>query len=104
MPVTPGRLAVLIAGGAAAVALAVAPVAGADPVWPVGGGEPADATIAELADQGYDVQVNWVNGYPDVPLSQCWVNAIHNPDGPPTSQHPLATVYVDIGCPSENLD
>jgi hypothetical protein len=103
MSLNPGYFApLLVAAGIAAIA--VAPLAAADPVWPVGGGEPADATIEDLEEQGYDIQVNWVTGYPTVPLSECWVDAIHNPDGPPTNQDPLAIVYVDIGCPSNNID
>jgi hypothetical protein len=91
----------LVAAGTTGIV--VAPVAAADPVWPVGGAEPADATIEDLETQGYDVQINWVSGYPTVPLSECWVDAIHNPDGPP-SRTALSIVYVDIGCPSNNFD
>jgi hypothetical protein len=98
----PGHVSALLVAMSATAS--IAPVAAADPVWPVAGAESADATLHDLADQGYSVQINWVTGYPDVALSECWVNAIHNPDGPPTDQHPLATVYVDIGCPSSNFD
>ena len=66
-------VAALIAGGAAAASMAMTPIGAAEPVWPVGGGEPADATIQDLETQGYDVQINWVTGYPTVPLSECWV-------------------------------
>jgi hypothetical protein len=103
MSLNPGYFAPLLAAAGIA-AIAAAPSAAADPVWPVGGAEPADATIEDLEEQGYDIQVNWVTGYPTVPLSECWVDAIHNPDGPPTSQDQLAIVYVDIGCPSNNID
>jgi hypothetical protein len=89
---------------AAGTAIAVGPIAAADPVWPVAGNQPASDIVEELAAQGYDIQVNWVTGYPTVPLSWCWVDAIHNPDGPPTREKPLAIVYVDIGCPSNNFD
>ena len=98
-----GRMAALATLGAAVSAL-VAPIAAADPVWPVAGAEPADATLRDLAAQGYNVQINWVGGYSNVSLSECKVTAIHNPDGTPTSQNPLATVYVDISCPSNNFD
>jgi hypothetical protein len=101
MSLRPGSIAPLLV--AAGASIAIAPIAAADPVWPVGGGEPADATLQDLATQGYDVQVNWVSGYPTVPLSECWVDAIHHPDGP-ASPNTLSTVYVDIGCPSENID
>jgi hypothetical protein len=62
----------------------------------------ADATIRDLAAQGYNIPVNWVTGYPNVPLYECWVDAIHNPDGPPNPKT-LDTVYVDMGCP-EHVD
>lgn len=91
----------LVAAGAAAIA--VVPIAAADPVWPYAGAEPADATIEDLEDQGYDVQVNWVSGYPTVPLYKCWVDAIHNPDGAPNPKT-LNVVYVDVGCPSNVFD
>ena len=80
-----------------------APIARADPVWPVGGGEDAASTIDDLQSQGYDVAINWVSGYPTVPLFECWVDAVHNPDGPANPTR-LSTVYVDIGCPSNNFD
>jgi hypothetical protein len=104
MSVNPGYFAAtLIATGAAAALMAIAPISAADPVWPVGGAEPADATIQDLETQGYDVQINWVTGYPSVPLSECWVDAIHNPNTRPREDI-LTTVWVDIGCPSSNFD
>jgi len=89
--------------GAAALPITGTAIAAADSQWPVAGAESASATLQDLAAQGYDIQINWVSGYPDVPLSECWVDDIHNPDGRP---HPgtLSTVYVDIGCPSSDLD
>jgi hypothetical protein len=99
-----GRSAALVAAIGAALSAAAMPTASADPVWPVAGAEPADATLRDLAAQGYDVQINWVGGYSNVSLSECKVTAIHNPDGAPTSHNPLATVYVDISCPSNNFD
>lgn len=102
MSIKRGRFAALAIVLGAAVS--AAPVAAADPVWPVAGAEPADATLRELAAQGYDVQINWVGGYSDVSLSECKVTGIHNPDGAPTGHDPLATVYVDVSCPSNNFD
>ena len=99
-----GQLAGLVIALATIGSAANGAIAAADPVWPVAGAEPADATLRDLAAQGYVVQINWVGGYSGVPLSECSVNAIHNPDGPPTSKYPLATVYVDIGCPNNNFD
>ena len=104
MSLNPGHFAAaLIATGAAVASMAVAPISAADPVWPVGGAEPADATIQDLETQGYDVQINWVTGYPSVPLYECWVDAIHNPNTGPREDI-LTTVWVAIGCPSSNFD
>jgi hypothetical protein len=102
----PGLFTVmLIATGAAVASIGRAPITAADPVWPFGGAEPADATIEDLEAQGYTVQINWVSGYPTVPLFECWVDDIHNPNGPGSpSPNTLAIVWVDIGCPSNNFD
>ena len=87
---------------AAAASITVAPIAAADPIWPVAGAESASATIEDLEAEGYNVAINWVNGYNTVPLSQCTVNAIHNPDRSPDSQNTFTTVYVDVECPDSN--
>ena len=87
----------LVAAGIAAIA--VVPIAAADPVGPVPGNQSAADTLSELQAQGYAPQINWVTGYPNVPLSECWVDSIHNPDGPPINENALAIVHVDIGCP-----
>jgi hypothetical protein len=85
----------LISAGATA-SIALAPIATAAPgVLPEPGSEDASATIKDIKAQGYDVQINWDNGYPDVPLSQCWVNDINTAD----TTGPLPTAYVDIECP-----
>jgi hypothetical protein len=81
--------------GAAAVALAAAPVAAA---------AGADATIADLEAQGYDVQINWVNGFDTKPLSTCTVTNVNNPDRSGAPPQPGATVYVDVRCPNHNDD
>ena len=44
------------------------------------GDQSASATIEDLEAQGYNVQINWVNGNISQPLSQCSVSAIHNPN------------------------
>jgi hypothetical protein len=77
-------------------------ISAADPIWPVAGDESASATIADLEAEGYNVAINWVNGYNTVPLSQCTVNAIHNPDRSADSQKTFTTFYVDIECPDSN--
>jgi hypothetical protein len=90
---------------AAAVSIAVAPTAAAEPVWPVAGAESADATIADLEAQGYNVQINWVSGVSNVSLTECKVLAIHNPDhSPPGSEMGFTTVYVDVSCPNRDDD
>jgi hypothetical protein len=89
---------------AAAVLLTPAPVAVAEPVWPFAGAESAGATIDDLQAQGYDVQINWVSGVSSVPLSQCKVTGIHNPNHSPPSGTALETVYVDVSCPNRDDD
>jgi hypothetical protein len=94
---------VRLIGAALSALIMTAPTASADPVWPGGGAQPADATINELADKGYDVQINWVSGYPTVPLVESWVDDIHNPNATPSDGKSLSTVYVDVGCPSNDF-
>jgi hypothetical protein len=84
---------VLVSAGAAAV---VAPIAAADPALPQPGSEDASATINDLESRGYDVQVQYTNGLPDVDLSQCWVNTINTNDA---AAGGLRTVYIDVECP-----
>jgi hypothetical protein len=98
MSLNPRYFAPLLAAAATA-ATAVVPIAAADPIGPVPGNQSAADTLSELQAQGYALQINWVTGYPDGPLSECWVDAIHNPDGAPASQNTLAIVHVDVGCP-----
>ena len=88
--------AVLSSAGAAA-AIAMAPTAAANPgILPQPGSENASDTINDLVAQGYNVQVNWVNGYPRVTLSQCSVTGINTADA---TSGALRTVYIDIVCP-----
>ena len=67
---------------AAAAAIASAPIAAAEPALPTAGGESASATLSDLQSQGYNVAVNYLQGRPNVPLSECRVNAINNPSAP----------------------
>ncbi|MBV8928481.1 MAG: hypothetical protein JO152_05085 [Mycobacteriaceae bacterium] len=94
--------ALIAVGGAASIA--VAPLAAADPVWPLPGAESASATIADLQAQGYDVQINWANGYSWTPLWKCSVSGINNPDRSPGSDKTTTTVYVDVVCPHDDWD
>lgn len=76
----------------AATSLAFAPVAAADPpALPEPGSEDAAATISDLRDQGYRVQLNWVNGSPNASLDQCSVDDINTVEG--------NVAYVSVDCP-----
>lgn len=92
-------LARLVAGSfiaGAAVLSAVAPIALADPPdIPEPGSESAGQTVQDLQNQGYQVQLNWVNGSPNAPLSQCSVTDIDTAGS--AGSQPLA--YVSVDCP-----
>jgi hypothetical protein len=96
--VAPAFVAVSIAAGA----VFAGAVAAAGPVWPLPGGGSASDTIADLEDQGYNVQINWVNGRSTTPLSQCSVSAIHNPNRSTDPPDTFTTVYVDVSCPDDD--
>jgi uncharacterized membrane protein len=91
MSLAPCRRFVLLACAVATVSITVAPVASADG---------ADSTIAGLKAKGYDVQINWVNGFDTEPLSTCTVTAVDNPDSSAPPPGTVTTVYVDVTCPN----
>jgi len=97
MPLDSRPFALRVLGLAFAVPIVLAPQASADPPPPIpeAGSESAAATIGDLDDAGYDVQIQYENGTPDSPLSQCTVTDI-NTVGSAGSQ-PLA--YMTINCP-----
>ena len=97
-------IALLVPSTGAAALLALAPIAAADPVWPSAGDRSASATIEDLEAQGYNVQINWVNGGSIQPLSQCSVPAIHNPNRSGEPPETFTTVYVDVSCPDYSDD
>ena len=72
--------------GGATAAVAAAPLAGASG---------ADAVIANLQSEGYDVQINWVNGFDTQKLSDCTVTGVDNPDHSGAAPEPGDTVYVN---------
>ena len=83
------------------MSLAVAPMAVADPV---AGEQSASSAIDELQAEGYDVQINWMNGSRSDSLSECSVTAVHNPNRsgePPTT---FTTVWIDVLCPEHHND
>src|SRR5262249_46041792 len=47
---------------------------------PPAGATGADAVIADLQAQGYDVQLNWVSGFDTQQLSDCTVTGVDTPD------------------------
>jgi hypothetical protein len=83
----------------AAAALALAPQALADPPdLPNAGDESAASTVGAYDDANYDVQLQYENGVPDVPLSQCTVTNIDTSGN--ADDQPLA--YITINCASTN--
>ena len=89
----------LVAGGAVVAALAAAPLADADAGFPTAGSESVGATVTDLKAQGFSVVVNYLEGQPDVPLSECHVTAIDDPNAP-TADPSTVTVSVDVACPN----
>jgi len=85
---------------AGAVVLAAAPAARADPSSLVG--QPADAAVADLQGQGFDVRINWVNGFDTKPLSECRVAGVDDPNSAPPPPGTFTTVYVDVTCPNHD--
>ena len=96
----PRRLrACLVAAGVVAATIVTAPVAAADLVVPTAGSESPGATVKDLKAQGFSVVINYLEGTPDVPLSECHVTGIDNPNAP-TADPSTVTVSVDVACPN----
>jgi hypothetical protein len=95
--------------GAATFGIAAAAtvgLAGQASAAPLENGSASDA-INQLKAEGYSVQLNLTNGYPDVPLSECSVLGVHGLSGTDAAGKPLTpaevgTVYVDVNCPEDN--
>jgi hypothetical protein len=96
----PTTLATWLMCAGAAASIAAAPIASAEPVFPRAGTESASATVMDLEAQGFDVVINWLQGHPNVPLSECRVNTINNPNREAPDPATLAIVYVDVVCPN----
>jgi len=90
-------LTYFVCAGAAA-SIAASPIASADPVFPTAGTQSASATVMDLESQGFEVVINFLQGQPNVPLSECRVNGINNPSHMVPAA--LSTVYVDVLCPN----
>ncbi|ADT97807.1 MULTISPECIES: hypothetical protein [Mycolicibacterium] len=88
------RFAGVPAAAAVIGSLAVVAPATAQPSLPEAGNETPGATIRQLSNAGYDVEVNWVAGEPsNIPLSQCTVTRIDT-SAPPTA-------WVSVNCPPD---
>lgn len=96
--IRPLRNVALVAVATGVCAAIGAPVAGADPT--AANGQPASAVIDDLKAQGYNVQINWVNGFDTKPLSECRVTGINDPGDAPPTDGTFTTVYVDVACPN----
>jgi hypothetical protein len=82
----------LLAAAGLIASMSLTPVATAQP--PEAGTESPANTIRQLANQGFDVQVNWVDGEPsNIPLSECSVTRIDT-SAPPTA-------WVSVDCPPD---
>ena len=95
-----------VAAGAA-VSVAAAPIAAADTILPVPGNGPASDAIQQVQAAGYNVSINWLEGHPNVPLSECKVTGISGLRVTMTSTDMLLmepagvdTAYVDVTCPN----
>jgi hypothetical protein len=91
----------LVAAGGTAAVIAAAPVAAADVALPTAGSESVSTTVHDLKAQGFNVVVNYLEGPPDVSLSECQVTAIDNPSAP-TANPSSVTVTVEVACPNAN--
>jgi hypothetical protein len=67
---------------------------------PVDSGGPADSVIGDLKAEGYNVVINWLNGYDTVPLWACTVQNVNNPNASAPPPGTFTTVYVDVTCPN----
>jgi hypothetical protein len=77
------------------VSIALAPMAFADPPnIPEPGSESAAATIGDLDNLGYDVNLQYENGVPKAGLSQCTVTEINTV----VSAGRQKVAYVTINC------
>ena len=90
----PSALSVVGLIGALPILLA-APALADPPAIPEAGSESAAATIGDLDDAGYDVQIQYENGTPEVPLSQCAVTNIDTVGSAGSQQ----LAYLTINCP-----
>ncbi len=92
----------------AAVSIAGAPSAAADPILPTAGNGSASDAVSQLQAAGYDVSINFLEGNPNVPLSECRTQSISGLKGMTTATDvmmmlmdgQLSQVSIDVTCPN----
>lgn len=98
-----------VVAGAALSPVAAPTAAASDEILPRPGDGPADVAIQQLQSAGYNVSINWLEGYPNVPLRECKVTGISGLSGSTrptdvmmmlTEPAEFETVYVDVSCPN----
>lgn len=101
------RSAAWLVAASAGLLLATAPSAAADVPLPVPGNGPASDAITQLQSAGYNVMINWLEGHPNVPLSECKVTGISGLRVSMTSDGAMMmqpasfdNAYVDVACPN----
>jgi hypothetical protein len=94
------KTALCLAIAGAAASIASAPLAAASTDLPTPGAGPASEAIDQLQAQGFNVSINWIEGHPNVPLRECKVTSVNDPNSSPVSSPAQATVYVDVACPN----
>ncbi|TPG28276.1 hypothetical protein [Mycolicibacterium hodleri] len=97
------RCLAVLAGAVAVSVVGYAPAAAADPSSSANG-RSASTVVDDLESQGYNVQINWVNGFDTKPLSDCWVTGVNNPGDTAPTDGTFTTVYVDVSCPNGDGD
>jgi hypothetical protein len=94
-------LVLWVAAAGATASVVAAPIAAAEtPTLPVPGAGSASDAIDDLKADGFNVMINWLEGHPNVPLSECQVNALHDPSSSPVDPSSFQTIYVDVTCPN----
>jgi hypothetical protein len=94
-------LAATLLATAGVAVFAGTPTAFADSLPDVVDG-PADVVIDDLTAQGYNVSINWTNGFDTKPLSDCTVTGVNDPGDLKPSKTTFVTVYVDVVCPNHD--
>ena len=94
-------LVLWVAAAGATASVVAAPIAAAEtPTLPEPGAGSASDAIDHLKADGFNVMINWLEGHPNVPLSECQVNALHDPSSSPVDPSSFPTIYVDVTCPN----